>query len=72
MIGTVTSNKMLLTAVVSVEKTFTHPMYHKRIRSDKKYHVHNTVGAKTGDKVRFVETKPKSRTRRWVIEEIVK
>jgi len=37
----------------------------------KKYHVHNEVGAKEGDTVEFVETRPISKTKRWKIVNII-
>jgi small subunit ribosomal protein S17 len=40
----------------------------KRYLSTKKYKVHDPENKmKTGDKVRIVETKPKSRGKRWEI-----
>jgi small subunit ribosomal protein S17 len=72
LVGTVVSNKMQKTAVVDVERVFRHPLYHKVIRSVKSYKAHDELGANPGDKVRIVESKPISRTKRWVVEEILR
>jgi len=72
LVGTVVSNKMQKTAVVEVERVYRHPLYHKVVRSTKAYKVHDEMGASVGDKVRIVESKPISRTKYWVIEEILR
>ncbi len=71
LIGTVVSDKMQKTAVVEVERVYRHPLYHKVIRSVKAYKAHDELGANVGDKVRIVESKPISRTKRWVVEKIL-
>jgi len=70
-IGKVVSDKMEKTVVVSVESQRLHPLYKKVVRKKKKYHVHNDVGVKEGEMVKFVETRPISKTKRWKIVEIV-
>ena len=72
LVGTVVSTKMQKTAVVEVERVYRHPLYHKVIRATKAYKVHDELGASVGDKVRIVESKPISRTKYWVIEEILR
>ena len=71
LIGTVVSDKMQKTAVVEVERVYRHPLYHKVVRSVKAYKAHDELGANVGDKVRIVESKPISRTKRWVVEKIL-
>jgi len=71
LIGTVVSDKMQKTAVVEVERVYRHPLYHKVVRSVKAYKTHDELGANVGDKVRIVESKPISRTKRWVVEKIL-
>ncbi len=71
LVGTVISNKMEKTAVVEVKRVFRHPLYHKVVRSAKTYKAHDEIGVNPGDKVRIVESKPISRTKRWVVEEIL-
>lgn len=71
-IGKVTGNKMLKTATVAVERVIVHPMYKKRFRRDTKFQVHDEIGVKIGDKVRFTASKPFSKTKKWKILEVVK
>ncbi len=71
LVGTVVSNKMQKTAVVEVERVFRHPLYRKVVRTANTLKVHDELGANPGDKVRIVESKPISRTKHWVIEEIL-
>jgi small subunit ribosomal protein S17 len=71
-IGKVISTKMPKTATVAVERTVVHPMYHKRFKKVKKYHVHDEVGVAEGDMVRFSAGKPQSRLKKWkIIEKVV-
>lgn len=72
LVGTVVSNKMQKTAVVEVERVFRHPLYHKVVRSVKSYKAHDELGTNPGDKVRIVESKPISKTKYWVVEEILR
>jgi small subunit ribosomal protein S17 len=72
LIGTVVSNKMQKTAVVEVVRVYRHPLYRKVVRSAKTYKAHDELGVTVGDKVRIVESKPISRTKHWVIEEVLR
>jgi small subunit ribosomal protein S17 len=72
LVGTVVSTKMQKTAVVEVERVYRHPLYHKVVRTAKTFKVHDELGASPGDKVRIVESKPISKTKHWVIEEILR
>jgi small subunit ribosomal protein S17 len=72
LVGTVVSNNMQKTAVVEVERVFRHPLYRKVVRSAKSFKAHDELGANPGDKVRIVESRPISRTKRWVVEEILR
>lgn len=66
--GIVVSDKTDKTVVVEVERRFTHPLFKKTVRRSKKYHAHDEENAfKTGDKVWIQESKPISRTKRWVV-----
>ncbi len=72
LIGTVTSDKMDKTVVVSVENSIRHPLYHKVVRRIRKYKAHDEQNScKTGDRVRIVESRPLSREKRWVVAEIL-
>ena len=72
LIGKVVSDKMQKTIVVAVETYKEHPLYHKRIKSTKKYKAHDENNeAKVGDTVRIMETRPLSKDKRWRLVEIV-
>lgn len=70
-IGLVTSDKMTKTVVVRVERQVRHPKYKRYIRRRTKFMAHNEQGAKTGDIVRIVETRPLSARKRWRVVEII-
>lgn len=71
-VGTVTSDRARKTVTVSVERTFAHPLYGKRVARTKKYHAHDENDEyRIGDVVRIVETRPLSRTKRWRVVELV-
>ena len=70
-IGLVTSDKMTKTVVVRVDRLVKHPIYRKYIRKRKKFMAHDETGAKIGDKVRIVETRPLSARKRWRVVEII-
>jgi len=72
LIGTVTSAKTPKTVNVEVSRTYQHPLYHKVVRGSKTYKAHDELNCHVGDKVSIVESAPISRTKRWVVEEILK
>lgn len=64
--GTVISDKMQKTVVVSVEERMRHPQYGKVVSRKKKYYAHNESAAlKVGDVVQIIETRPLSKTKCW-------
>lgn len=70
LIGIVVSNAMDKTVVVRVERTTRHPLYGKVVRTHTKYHAHDENNAcKSGDRVRIRESRPLSKTKRWVVVE---
>lgn len=69
--GKVTSTKMGKTATVVVERIFVHPIYKKRFKRFSKYHVHDEIGAKVGESVKFVASRPYSKLKKWKILEVV-
>ena len=72
MIGTVTSNKMDKTIVVSVETSVRHPLYGKIVKRTYKLKAHDEENAcQIGDKVKVMETRPLSRDKRWRLVEVV-
>lgn len=71
-VGVVTSDKMNKTIVVEVERRVPHPRFKKIVRRTTKFHAHDEKEeAKTGDKVRIMETRPLSKTKRWRLVEIL-
>ncbi|MCL6429929.1 MAG: 30S ribosomal protein S17 [Anaerolineae bacterium] len=70
--GRVVSDKMQKTVVVLVERTKRHPLYGKTIRARKRYKAHDEENAcRVGDLVRIVESRPISKEKSWVVEEIL-
>ena len=73
LVGKVVSSTNDKTITVLVETYKVHPLYHKRIKSSKKYCVHDEKNiAGVGDTVRIAETKPISKTKHFYLKEIVK
>ncbi|HEC33249.1 MAG TPA: 30S ribosomal protein S17 [Chloroflexi bacterium] len=63
---------MQKTVVVMVERIHRHPRYGKVVREQKKFYAHDEENAcRIGDRVRIVESRPLSRLKRWVVEEIL-
>lgn len=69
--GKVISLKQAKTATVSVERVKIHPLYKKRFTRSTKYQVHDEIGTKVGDLVKFADCKPFSKSKKWKILEIV-
>jgi small subunit ribosomal protein S17 len=70
--GLVVSDTMDKTVVVEVEDRVKHPKYGKVIRRTKKYKAHDGENAcGVGDRVRLMETRPMSATKRWRVAEIL-
>ena len=69
--GVVTSDKMTGTVTVSLVRRMAHPAYGKQVTRTKKVKARNTLGAKAGDTVRIMETRPLAKTVRWRVTEIV-
>ena len=70
--GLVVSDKMDKTVVVSVEDRVKHAMYGKVLRRTSKYKAHdenNECGI--GDRVRLMETRPLSATKRWRVVQVL-
>ncbi len=72
MIGTVTSNKMDKTIVVSVKTSVKHKLYGKIVKRTYKLKAHDENNeCQIGDKVKVMETRPLSKDKRWRVVEIV-
>ena len=69
--GVVVSDKMTKTVVVQLTRQFGFRLYGKQVTRTKRVHAHDEKGAKTGDTVRLMETRPLSKTKRWRVVEIV-
>jgi small subunit ribosomal protein S17 len=70
--GLVVSDKMNKTIVVSLEDRVKHPLYGKVIRRTSKVKAHDEQNsAGIGDRVRLMETRPLSATKRWRLVEIL-
>jgi len=71
-IGVIVSDKADKTVTVQVERRFAHPLYGKQVAKTKKYQAHDENNEyKVGDKVRMVETRPVSKTKRWRVTELI-
>ena len=70
-IGTVSSDKMTKTVVVSVDRQVMHPKYRRYVRRTTKFMAHDETAAGIGDKVRIEETRPMSARKRWRVIEII-
>ena len=71
-VGVVVSDKMDKTVVVAVEDRVKHRLYGKVLRQTTRMKAHdenNTAGV--GDRVRIMETRPLSATKRWRLVEIL-
>lgn len=64
--GVVVSDKMKKTIVVRVDRMKIHAKYLKQYQQSRKFKVHDEKGEyKVGDVVRFVETRPLSKDKKW-------
>jgi len=72
LIGTVISDKMDKTVVVSVATTRRHRQYGKVINMVKKYKAHDESNdAREGDRVEIIESRPISRHKRWAVVSVL-
>jgi small subunit ribosomal protein S17 len=71
-VGVVVSNKMDKTIVVEVPEYSPHPKYKKIMVNTKNYKVSDDQNeCNEGDKIRIIESRPTSKTKRWRVAEIV-
>ena len=72
LIGRVVSDKMEKTVVVAIERRKTHRVYKKVVKSTKKIYAHDESNSiEVGSVVQVVESKPLSKTKRWVVEQVL-
>lgn len=71
-VGRVVSDKMNKTVIVAVEYTRPHPLYKKPMKRTSKFAAHDERNeCKIGDIVRIEETRPLSKTKRWIVREVI-
>lgn len=72
-VGTVTSVKTINTAIVTIERFVSHPIYGKRIRRSQRFAV-ETAGKSVaeGDTVRIRESRPISKTKHFLLVDVLK
>ncbi len=67
--GIVVSDKCDKTVTVRVEQRIMHPIYKKYVKRHKKYVAHDSNNEhKVGDSVRIIESRPISKTKKWVVD----
>lgn len=70
--GVVTSAAMDKTVVVEVKRLVRHPLYKRVVRRSARYHAHDEQNeCRVGDRVRIMETRPLSKTKRWRLVSVV-
>lgn len=68
--GTVVSDKCDKTVTVLVQRRVMHPLYKKYVHISKKYAAHDETNAhKVGDTVEIIESRPISKSKRWMVVE---
>lgn len=72
LVGKVVSDKMDKTIVVMIERSVKHPKYGKIIKRRTKLHAHdeNQV-CQIGNIVKIRESRPLSKTKSWVLVEVI-
>ena len=71
-LGKVVSDRMDKTVVVSIERLVKHPVYGRYVRKRSKFKVHDEKNeCRVGDVIRFMETRPLSKDKRWRFVEFV-
>ena len=70
--GVVVSNGMDKTAVVAVIERVRHPKYNKFVLQTKKLYAHDEANdVNVGDRVRVMEMRPLSKTKRWRVTDVL-
>lgn len=72
-IGLVTSDKMIKTRRVELERLVPHPKYGKFLKRRTVLHAHDEENiSHVGDMVEVMETRPLSKTKRWRVIRVVR
>lgn len=70
--GIVVSDKMNKSATVAVERRVKHPKYGKFVKRSTKFHIHDEQNlCRTGDLVSIRECKPMSKTKSWILVNVL-
>ena len=70
--GRVVSNKMDKTVVIAIEDNVKHPLYNKIVKKTIKLKAHDEENTcNVGDRVLVMETRPRSKDKRWRVVEII-
>ncbi|HIJ59061.1 MAG TPA: 30S ribosomal protein S17 [Nitrospirae bacterium] len=70
--GKVVSDKMQKTVVVAVSTAYQHPLYKKILKKTTKFMAHDEKEVcKIGDTVEIIESRPRSKKKRWEVIRIV-
>ncbi|HHN64136.1 MAG TPA: 30S ribosomal protein S17 [Nitrospirae bacterium] len=71
-VGKVVSDKMDKTVTVAVTRLQKHPLYKKYIKRITKFKAHDEGNVcRVGDTVKIIESRPLSKTKRWVVIEVL-
>lgn len=71
-VGTVISDKMTKTVTVEVERMVLHPVFKKYHKRRNKFKAHDEKqGCKVGDVVEIIESRPRSKTKRWAVKRVI-
>lgn len=70
--GTVISRAGTKTIIVRVDTYVAHPLYKKRVRTTKRFAVHDERDATpVGSAIVIAETRPLSKTKRWEVIKVI-
>lgn len=69
--GVVTKAKVPKTVTVEVGRDYRHALYEKVLHRTERYLAHDEIGCQPGDEVIIVESRPISKRKHWVVQEIV-
>ena len=69
--GKVVSDRMEKTVTVAFVRRYAHPVYGKQMTRTTRVKARDELGAREGDTVRVMETRPLAKTVRWRVVEIV-
>lgn len=72
LVGVVVSDKMDKTVTVAIERKTQHPLYKRTIKKTNKFKAHDEENiCREGDKVKIMETRALSKTKRWRVVDVI-